>query len=176
MPDSRRFTTTMKTLILPIVALTLISTATAPAQQPKENPQKTIEELQERSRDAKAAGRLDEARELAGRAERLRSEHEGIKRPARPFEKGGPKSERPPEAERMEHVMQAIQHLRAAGLHEPAKSIEEIAQHMRREMEERMRHEHAEGRHAEMEEMRQQMRRMAEQIEKLQAELRKRGE
>ncbi|MEZ5386338.1 MAG: hypothetical protein R3F13_12560 [Prosthecobacter sp.] len=171
----------MKTLILPIVALTLISTATAPAQQPKENPQKAIEELQERSRDAKAEGRLDEARERAGRAERLRSEHEGMKRPARPFEKGGPKPERPPEAERMEHVMQAIQHLHAAGLHEPAKGIEEIAQHMRREMEERMRHEHAEarerdGRHAELEEMRQQMRRMAEQIEKLQAELKKRGE
>jgi hypothetical protein len=171
----------MKTLILPIVALTFIHTAAAPAQQPKENPQKAIEELHERSRDAKAAGRLDEARELTGRADRLRSEHGGMKRPERPFEKGGPKPERPPEAERMEHIMQAIQHLHAAGLHEPAKGIEDIAHHMRREMEERMRHEQAadrerEGRHGELEEMRQQIRRMAEQIEKLQAEVKRRGD
>lgn len=163
------------------------------AQEAKENPKQVLQSLMERARDAKAAGRFDEAKELGAQAEKLQhalQEHEG-KKPEKHAEKHldkkGPMPGKGPEAERMEHVMQAIQHLHAAGLHEPAKGIEEMARHMRREMEERMHREQAEAHeregkhagemkvHAQMEEMHQQMRRMAEQIEKLQAELAKRA-
>lgn len=183
----------MKTITLLIAGLALVC-AGATAQETKENPKQELQRLMERARDAKAAGRIDEARELSEQAEKLQRElheHEG-KKPERHAEKHmdkHPGKDMPPpfkggpEAERLQHVMQAVEHLHAAGLHEPAKGIEEIAQHMRREMEERMRREHAEaeGRQpgemkaqAELDEMRQQMRRMAEMIEQLQAELRKR--
>lgn len=179
----------MKTTALILTALTF--TCGAFAQEKKENPKATLQNLMERARDAKAAGRFEEAKELSAQAERMQSEfreREGMKKPEKPMERKGPMPGNGPEAERMGHVMQAIQHLHAAGLHEPAKGIEEIAQHLRHEMEERMHREQAEARereerhHGEMkargelEEMRQQMRRMAEQIEKLQAEIKKRGE
>ena len=166
----------MKTTTFILAVLTF--TCGAFAEEKKENPKASLQNLMERIHDAKAAGRLDEARELSGQAERMQAElrkHEGTKKPEKHLDRKGP------DAERMEHVMQAIQHLHAAGLHEPAEGIEQMAQHMRREMEERMRREHAEGRpsegkpHAELEEIRQQMRRMAEQIERLQAELKKRA-
>ncbi|MCB1279223.1 hypothetical protein [Prosthecobacter sp.] len=177
----------MKTISLLITAVTF--TCVAFAQEGKENPKQALQSLMERARDAKAAGRLDEAKELAAQAERFQAElreREGMKKPEKHMDKKGPMPGKGPEAERMEHVMQAIQHLHAAGLHEPAKGIEEIAQHLRREMEERMHREQAEAREregknhgemraqAELNEMRQQMRRMAEVIEQLQAELRKR--
>jgi hypothetical protein len=179
----------MKTTTLILAVLTF--TFGVFAQEKKENPKAALQNLMERARDAKAAGRLDEARELAAKAEHMQAEmreREGMKKPEKHVEMKGPMPGHGPEAERMEHVMQAIQHLHAAGLHEPAKGIEEIAQHLRREMEERMHRENAEAREreerqhgemkarAELEEMRQQMRRMAEQIEKLQAEIKKRGE
>lgn len=178
----------MKTILPLIVVLSF--TGTGFAQEPKSNPKQAIEHLMERARDARAAGRADEAKELAAQAEKLQHamrEHEGARRPEKHPEGHGPMPGKHPEAERMEHVMQAVQHLHAAGLHKPAEEIEGIARNMRREIEERMKHEQAEARgreghrndgkpHPEMEEMRQQMRRMAEQIEKLQMEMKKRGE
>jgi hypothetical protein len=178
----------MKTTPLIIAGLALACGGFA--QDSKENPKQVLQNLMERARDAKAAGRLDEAKELAEQAEKLQRElqgHDGVKKPQKHAEKH-PGKDMPhfkgPEAERLRHIMQAVEHLHAAGLHEPAKSIEEIAQNMRRELEERLRHQQAEAQdgkhsgemkaHAELEEMRQQMRRMAEMIEQLQAELRKR--
>lgn len=183
----------MKTTTTLIIGLALACGAIA--QEAKENPKQALQSLMERARDAKAAGRHDEAKELAAQAEKLQhalQEHEG-KKPEKYAEKQLEKhlgKEMPfpgkgPEVERLEHVMQAVQHLRAAGLNEPAQGIEQIAQHMRHEMEERMHREQAEAHakegkhpgemkvHAEMEEMRQQMRKMAEKIEQLQAELKK---
>ena len=179
----------MKATILILAALAF--TCGTFAQEKKENPKASLQSLMERIHDAKAAGRLDEAKELSAQAERMHAElreRGGMKNQEKHVDKKAPFPGKGPEAERMEHVMQAIQHLHAAGLHEPAKGIEEIAQHLRREMEERMRREQAESReregkrsgemnaHAELEEMRQQMRRMAEQIEKLQSELKKSSE
>lgn len=180
----------MKTTTLIIAGLALACGGFA--QESKENPKQALENLMRQAGEAKTAGRLDEARELAAKAERLRAElqgHAGVKKPEKHMEKH-PGKDMPhfkgPEAERLQHIMQAVEHLQAAGLHEPAKNIEEIAQNMRRELEERMRHQQAEAHgkegkhsggekpHAELEEMRQQMRKMAEQIEQLQGELRKR--
>lgn len=180
----------MKTSTTLIIGFALACGAIA--QEAKENPKQALQSLMERARDAKAAGRFDEARELAEQAEKLQRElqgHDGVKKPQKHAEKH-PGKDMPhlkgPEAERLQHIMQAVEHLHAAGLHEPAKNIEETAQNMRRELEERMRHQQAEAHgkegkhpgqmkaHAELEEMRQQMRRMAEMIEQLQAELRKR--
>lgn len=174
----------MKTTTL--ILATLALTCGALAQEKKEHTKAALESLMERMHDARAAGRLDEARELAEQAKRLRTEqggHEDMKKPGQHPEGG-----RPPEAERMEHVMQAVQHLRAAGLHEQARGVEEMARHMRQEMEEQMKRQQAEAREregkphsgmkveAEVAELRQQMRKMAEQIEMLQAELKKRGQ
>lgn len=180
----------MKTTSLIIAGLALACGGMA--QESKENPKQALQSLMERARDAKAAGRLDEAKELAAQAEKLQRElqgHDGVKKPQKHAEKH-PDKDMPrfkgPEAERLHHVMQAAEHLHLAGLHEPAKNIEEIAQNMRHELEERLRHQQAEaqgkeGKHpgemkarAELEEMRQQMRQMAEMIEQLQAELRRR--
>jgi hypothetical protein len=162
------------------------------AQNAKENPKQVLENLMRQAGEAKAAGRLDEARELGAKAERLRDElqgREGMKKPEKHTEKH-PGKEMPhfkgPEAERLHHIMQAAEHLHMAGLHEPAKNIEEMGQHLRRELEERMKREQAEAHgkegkrmggekpQAELEEMRQQMRKMAEMIEQLQVELKKR--
>ena len=183
----------MKTMTTLIIGLALACAGIA--QEAKENPKQALQSLMERARDAKAAGRYDEAKELAAQVEKMQHalhEQEGkkLEKHAEKHMEKHPGKEMPhlkgPEAERLEHVMQAVQHLRAAGLHEPAQGIEQIAQHMRREMEVRMHREQAaaegkEGKypgemkvHAEMEEMRQQMRRMAEQIEKLQGELKTR--
>ncbi len=181
----------MKTITCIITGLALACGGMA--QETKENPKQALQGLMERARDAKAAGRIDEAKELMEQAEKIQRElheREGMKKPEKHAEKH-PGKEMPfpgkgPEGERLHHIMQAAEHLHLAGLHEPAKNIEEIAHNMRREMEERMKREQAEahgkeGRHsgemkahAELEEMRQQMRRMAEVIEQLQAELRKR--
>ncbi len=180
----------MKTTTLIIAGLALACGGFA--QEAKENPKQALQSLMERARDAKAAGRLDEAKELAEQAEKLQRElqgHDGVKKPQKHPEKH-PGKDMPhfkgPEAERLQHIMQAVEHLHAAGLHEHAKNIEEIAQNMRRELEERMKREQAEAHgkegkhpgemkaHAELEEMRQQMHKMAEMIEQLQAELRKR--
>ena len=166
------------------------------AQETKENPKQVLENLMRQAGEAKAAGRLDEARELAAKAERLRDElqgREGMKKPEKHAEKQPgkhPGKEMPhfkgPEAERLHHIMQAAEHLHMAGLHEPAKNIEEMGHNLRRELEERMKREQAEAHgkegnhpgemkaHAEMEEMRQQMRMMAEKIEQLQNELKRR--
>lgn len=180
----------MKTLTTLVAGLALACGGFA--QDAKENSRQALESLVRQAGEAKAAGRFDEARELAARAERLRDElHEGgdgEKKHGKLAEKH-PAREMPhfkvPEAERLHHVMQAVEHLHMAGLHEPAKNIEEIAQNMRREIEERMKREQAEAhgradKHpgdekpgAELEEMRQQMRRMAEMIEQLQNELKK---
>lgn len=182
----------MKTAITLIIGLALVCAGIA--QEAKDNPKQALQSLMERARDAKAAGRYDEAKELTAQAEKLQhalQEHEG-KKPEKHAEKHRGKEMpfpgKSPEGERLEHVMQAVQHLRAAGLNEPAQGVEQIAQHMRHEMEERMRHEQAEAReregkhpgdmkaHAELEEMRQAMHKMAGQIEKLQAEMAKRGQ
>ncbi len=177
----------MNTTKLILTALTF--TCGAFAQENKENPKAAMQGLMERAHDAKQAGRLDEAKELAARAERIQAEmreREEMKKAEKPMEKKNPMPGKGPGAERMEHVMQAVQHLRAAGLNEPAQSIEQIAQHMRLEMKERILREQAEAQekegkhygdmkaHAELEEMRQQMHKMAEQIEMLRAELKKR--
>jgi len=180
----------MKTLTTLIAGLALACGGFA--QDAKENPKQVLENLMRQAGEAKSAGRLDEARELAARAERLRDELQGragMKKPGKHAEKH-PGKEMPhfkgPEAERLHHIMQAAEHLHMAGLHEPAKNIEEIGHNMRRELEERMKREQAgahgkEGKHpdgekphAELEEMRQQMRMMAERIEQLQNELTKR--
>lgn len=163
------------------------------AQDAKENPKQALENLMRQAGEAKAAGRIDEARELAAKAERLRDElqaHEGMKKPEKHAEKHVGKEmahfKAGPEGERLQHIMQAAEHLHMAGLHEPAKNIEEMGHNLRREVEERMKREQAEAHgkegkhpggekaHAEMEEMRQQMHKMAEMIEQLQAELKKR--
>ena len=181
----------MKTLTTLIAGLALACGGFA--QETKENPKQVLENLMRQAGEAKAAGRMDEAKELAAKAERLRDElqgREGMKKPEKHVEKH-PGKEMPhfkgPEAERLHHIMQAAEHLHMAGLHEPAKDIEEMGHNRRRELEERMKREHAEAHgkegkrpdgekpHAELEEMRQQMRKMAEMIEQLQAELKKRG-
>ena len=176
----------MKTTTLIIAGLALACGGYA--QEAKENPQQVVEKLMHQAREAKEAGRLDEAQKLHAEAEKMMAALHG-KETVKQTEKhpeGGKFAGKGPEAERLQHIMQAVEHLRAAGLHEPAKNIEEIAQNMRRELEERMKHQQAEAHgkegkqpggekpHAELEEMRQQMHKMAEQIEQLQAELKKR--
>lgn len=174
----------MKIATMLIASLALVCGGVI-AQEAKENAKPELQSLMERARDAKAAGRFDEAKELAAQAEKLQhamQEHEG-KKPEKHAEKRmekHPGKEPPthakgnPQAERLHHVMEAAEHLHAAGLHEPAKNIEEIAQHMRHEMEAHAKQEGEMKHHAELNEMRQQMHRMAEQIERLQAELKKR--
>ncbi len=176
----------MKTTTLIIAGLALACGGYA--QEAKENPKQVVEKLMHQAREAKEAGRLDEAQKLHAEAEKMMAALHG-KETVKQTEKhpeGGKFAGKGPEAERLQHIMQAVEHLRAAGLHEPAKNIEEIAQNMRRELEERMKHQQAEAHgkegkhpggekpHAELEEMRQQMHKMAEQIEQLQAELKKR--
>lgn len=180
----------MKTILLTTLAVAVLTSGTAFSQEGKPNPKEAIAKLMERAQDAKAAGRLDEARELASQAERIQHElreQAAKKQPDGPPGKKGAPQGKGPEGERLQHVMQAVEHLHAAGLHEPAKNIEEIARHLKQELEERMKHEHAavkskqEGgaekhkQHAELEELRQQMRRMAEQLEQIQGELKKRA-
>lgn len=185
----------MKTLTTFIVGLALAGGGIA--QEAKENPKQVLENLMRQAAEAKTAGRIDEARELAAKAERLRDElqgHEGMKKPEKHAEKHMDKHPGKDmahfkaglEGERLQHIMQAAEHLHMAGLHEPAKNIEEMGHNLRRELEERMKREQAEAHgkegkhpggekpHAEMEEMRQQMRKMAEMIEQLQNELKKR--
>lgn len=175
----------MKTITTLIITIALASGGFA--QEAKENPKKVLENLMRQAGEAKSAGRMDEARELAAKAERLRDElqgHEGMKRPEKHAEKHPGKEmvhfKTGPEGERLQHIMQAVEHLHMAGLHEPAKNIEEIGHNLRRELEERMKREQAEahgkeGNHSgEMEEMRQQLRMMAEKIEHLQNELKER--
>lgn len=185
----------MKTTTILIAGLALACGGFA--QDAKENPKQALENLMRQAGEAKAAGRMDEARELAAKAERLRDElqgHEGMKKPEKHAEKHAEKHpgkdmahfKAGPEGERLQHIMQAAEHLHMAGLHEPAKNIEEMGHNLRRELEERMKREQAEAHgkegkhpgemkaHAEMEEMRQQMRMMAEKIEQLQNELKKR--
>lgn len=175
----------MKPITTLIIGLALACGALA--QEAKENPKQALQSLMERARDAKAAGRYDEAKELAEQAEKIQRElheHEGLKKPEKHAEKHAekhPGKEMPPpfkggpEAGRLEHVMQAVQHLHAAGLHEPAQNIEQIAQRMRREQAEAHakegKHPGGEKIHAEMEEMRQQLRKLAEQVEQLQTKV-----
>lgn len=180
----------MKTLTLTTLTTLALLAGIASAEEAKQHPKEEAARLMERARDAKAAGRPDEARELAQQAERIQAElreREGAKKPGPHPDKHLPPHAKGPEAERLRHIMQALEHLHAAGLHEPARHVEEIAHNMRREIEERMKHEHAAAQktkekhaqkskdHAELEEMRQQMRRMAEQIEQLRAELHKKA-
>ncbi|MFN0077275.1 MAG: hypothetical protein ACKVY0_12460 [Prosthecobacter sp.] len=176
----------MKTTTLIIAGLALACGGFA--QETKENPKQAIENLMHQAGEAKQAGRLDEAQKLHAEAERLMAALHGKEtvKKADKHPEGGKFAGKGPEAERLQHIMQAVEHLRAAGLNEPAQGIEQIAQNMRREIEERMKRQQAEAHgkegkhpggekpHAELEEMRQQMRRMAEQIEQLQAELKKR--
>ncbi|MBL9133610.1 MAG: hypothetical protein JNG86_20540 [Verrucomicrobiaceae bacterium] len=179
----------MKTTITFIISLAVVCGGFA--QTAGDNPKQKLHTLLERAHDARAAGRLDEAKELSAQADHLRKElqsHVGIKEARKEPEKHGGKT--PPyfkgaAAERLQHIMQAVEHLKAAGLHEPAKNIEEIAQNLRRELQEHMQRQQAAAHadkgkrpgetkaHAELEELRQQMRRMAEQIEQLQAALKK---
>jgi hypothetical protein len=173
----------MKTPAL-LTSLALLA-GVAFGEETKIHPKEEAARLMERARDAKAAGRHDEARELAEKAEhvvRVRREREiapkDAGKPVTPHAKG-------PEAERLRHVAQALEHLHAAGLHEPARHVEEIAHQLRREMEERTQRESVAARNthpdqsplpqAELEELRRQMRRMAEQIEHLQAEMQKKS-
>lgn len=187
------------TLILAAVAAT---SGLIHAQEAKPHPKQAFEQLMERAKDAKNAGRTDEASELAAQAEKLRHEMHELRMQKKP--EGSPElkkepkhhKEAPPahsadkvpmkgpEAERLHHIMQAVEHLNAAGLKEPAHHIAQMAQNMRREMEERMKHEHAQkaataapAKHhvpqAELEELRQQLRKMQEHIDLLAAELKK---
>lgn len=178
----------MKTILVAFANVTLVCGALA--QDGKEHPKQEIQQLIERARDAKTAGRFDEANELAAQAARLQAElhaREGTKPPMNHPDKAPHPFGKGPEAERLWHIVQAVEHLHSAGLREQARGIEQIAQQVRAEIEERMKREHAEasdkgksqGRDvragAELEEMRQQMRRMAEQIEQLQAALKQQG-
>ncbi len=179
--DGLRFDRTMKTTTLIIVGLALACGGYA--QDGKNNPREKAERLMHRALEAKEAGRMEEAKKLHEQVERMRmemkksGEHAG----------GGKLASKVPQADRLQHIMQAVEHLNAAGLHEPARDIAQIAQNLRRELEEHMKREQAEAhereaRHhpemkarAELEEMRQQMHKMAEQIEQLRMELKKRA-
>jgi hypothetical protein len=138
-------------LILTVLAATcgLIS-----AQEAQGNPKQAFEQLMEKARDAKNAGRFDEARELGEKAEKLRREiHElRMKKPQQ-----GPPDKKPdakhaqhlpmkgagPGPERFEHVMQAVHHLHAAGMHDVAENLQRMAESMRHEMQEHMKRDHA---------------------------------
>ena len=78
----------MNTTKLILTALTF--TCGAFAQENKENPKAAMQGLMERAHDAKQAGRLDEAKELAARAERIQAEmreREEMKKAEKPMEK-----------------------------------------------------------------------------------------
>ena len=124
------------------------------AQEAQGNPKQAFEQLMEKARDAKNAGRIDEARELAEKAEKLRREmhelrmkkaHEGMN-PGKPDEKHAkhpPMKSAGPGPGRFEHVMQAVHHLHAAGMHDVAENLQRMAESMRHEMQEHMKREHA---------------------------------
>ena len=131
-----------------ILILTVLAAAGGliSAQEAQGNPKQAFEQLMEKARDAKSAGRFDEARELAEKAEKLRHEmhelrlknaHEGEKHAKHP-----PMKSAGPGPERFEHVMQAVQHLHAAGMHDVAENLQRIAESMRHAMQEHLKHEH----------------------------------
>jgi polyhydroxyalkanoate synthesis regulator phasin len=156
------------------------------AQEAHGNPKQAFEQLMEKARDAKNAGRTDEARELAEKAEMLRREmhelrlknaHEGEKHAKHP-----PMKEAGPGPEKLEHLKQAVQHLHAAGMHDVAENVARMAENMHREMEEHARRERAAAAQkgaapsAEIAELHQQIRHLQEQVEKLAAEVKKQSQ
>ncbi|MFO1438685.1 MAG: hypothetical protein U1F81_10190 [Verrucomicrobiaceae bacterium] len=172
----------MKPTIL-ILAVLAAACGLISAQEAHGNPKQAFEQLMEKARDAKNAGRFDEARELAEKAEKLRREmhdlrmknaHEGEKHAKHP-----PMKQVGPGPERFEHVMQAVQHLHAAGMHDVAENVARMAENMHREMEEHARRERAAAAQksaapaGELAELHQQIRRLQEQVEKLAAEVKR---
>jgi hypothetical protein len=160
------------------------------AQEAEGNPKQAYEQLMDRARDAKSAGRHEEARELAGKAEKLL--HEMNERRVNKTDGGekhakkAPMKDAAPGPERLEHLKQAVQHLHAAGMHDVADKLQKMGENMRQSMHEQPKHDHDAKpqkkpmqemkpgmTHPQIEELRQQMRRMQEQIEKLGAELKK---
>lgn len=139
-----------------ILILTVLAAACGliSAQEAQGNPKQAFEQLMEKARDAKSAGRFDEARELAEKAEKLRHEMHELrmkkppqgqpdKKPGEKHAKHPPMKEVGPGPERFEHVMQAVQHLHAAGMHDVAENLQRMAESMRHAMQEHMKHEHA---------------------------------
>jgi len=166
----------MKAIPLIIAASALTCGAFIRGQE-EENPKRHIEQLMRKSREAKEAGRFEEAQKLHAEAERIMAGLRGREG----------KMAAPQEAERLRHMLEAVGQLHAAGMHEQAEAIEQAARNLRRELEEQEKRRraaepsHKDGSagekrlHAELDEMRRQMRKMAEQIEQIQAELKKRG-
>ena len=177
-------------LILTVLAATcgLIS-----AQEAQGNPKQAFEQLMEKARDAKNAGRFDEARELGEKAEKLRREmhelrmkkpHEGplTKKAEEKHAKHPPMKAAGPGPEKLEHLKQAVQHLHAAGMHDVAENVARMAEHMHREMEEHAKREHAAAAQkggalgGELAELHQQVHRLQDQVEKLAAEVKKQSQ
>lgn len=99
----------MKTIFSLIAALALVSGVNAQDKQPG-IPE--AQKLMERAREAKEAGRYDEARELAEKAKQIG----GMKHDGKPgMDKGSP--------ERLEKVRHEIEELHRAGKHEEAEQL-----------------------------------------------------
>lgn len=100
----------MRTTISIMTALALLSAVKA--EEPKRNEIPEAQKLMERARQAKEAGRFDEAHELAEQAKKIGSAH----RDGRPGINGGA-------PERLEKVRHEIEELHRAGKHEEAEQL-----------------------------------------------------
>lgn len=100
----------MRTTISIMTALALVSAVNA--EEPKRNEIPEAQKLMERARQAKEAGRFDEAHELAEQAQKIGGAH----REGRPGINGGA-------PERLEKVRHEIEELHRAGKHEEAEKL-----------------------------------------------------
>ena len=146
------------TRLLPLLAI--FATSVAVLAQGPDKGRAQIDELMERARRAKAEGRGEEAEEIMRKAKHIEGElregapqkeehdkaagvrreieelqkagkHEEAERLAKKVSGGGPGGPHAEGAERLQHLLQAVEHLRAAGLHDPAASLEGVAREMK---------------------------------------------
>lgn len=175
----------MKPTIL-ILTVLAVACGLISAQEAQGNPKQAFDQLMEKARDAKNAGRFDEARELSEKAEKLRREMHELRlkntNEGEKHAKHAPMKEAGPGPEKLEHLKQAVQHLHAAGMHDVAENVARMAENMHREMEEHARRERAAAAQkgavpaGEIAELHQQVRRLQEQVEKLAAEVKKQSQ
>ncbi len=150
--------TRMKTSNLSAIACLLLASTTFAQDEGKPRREGEIRELMQNAEKAKAAGKMDEARELAEKARQLHGEGprrgEGAQRPA--IKRDGAMNER------LANVKREIEELHRAGKHDEANKLRQsIEKHMRGE------HREAQGEKSRQSEGPAKLRHLAEAIRNL---------
>lgn len=147
----------MKTQLF-LACLAAIFVAVPSSAQSPDEIREQLSKVEERTRQAKSDGRIDEVRELTHQAEQLRhagqmaavkreieelhraGKHEEAERLGRKIAEThkerapGKRKPAPEGAERLHHLGEAIRQLRQAGLDEQAEDLERLAHRMKEEM------------------------------------------